>query len=266
MRESRGARIALEAGFLVAVAAVLGIAEVRPLWIVLVMALAWLIVALYEWASWREEPHWASGAPPRYHVPSRPLPPRPPSQELPSFTAYPRPPAARPIPATVNDAPTWIATPEMREELLGRRPEPEPEEIEARVQPQPEPEPEPEPEPAAEPEPRVEEPPEPAPERPAELIAVPSAEPAYELEEPAGWPIDDEDTASDPWTADDLDAGSEQAEVAEGPRRVRHRIDPFDGGSVRRWPWQQAVDTGVLEAELPPLPRHVRLDGEEGEG
>src|SRR3982751_785239 len=113
MPDGRRARIAFEAGFLVAVAAVLGVARVEPAWIVLVMLLAWLIVALLEWAAWRDEPHWGSGSPPRYYVPQQPLPPRPPTEELPAFSLYPRPPAPR------EDAPTWIAPAELREQLLG---------------------------------------------------------------------------------------------------------------------------------------------------
>src|SRR5699024_7759524 len=111
--------------------AVLGFAEVRPVWIVVVMTVAWLVVALLEWVAWREEPHWASGSPPRYYVPAEPLPPRPPSEELPAFAAYPRAPAE----PRATEAPTWIATPEMREELLGW-PAPDP-----RAEPEPEPEP-----------------------------------------------------------------------------------------------------------------------------
>src|SRR4051794_31088955 len=77
------------------------------------MTAAWLIVALLEWVAWRDEPHWASGQPPRYYIPAQPVPPRPPTQELPAFSIYPQPAAVR------DDAPTWIATPQMREELLG---------------------------------------------------------------------------------------------------------------------------------------------------
>ena len=94
-------------------AAVLAFADLEPVWIVVVMLVAWAVVALLEWAAWRERPHWASGSPPRYYVPQEPLPPRPPSMELPAFTAYPRPEARE------TESPTWIATPAMRDELLG---------------------------------------------------------------------------------------------------------------------------------------------------
>jgi hypothetical protein len=253
-------RIAFEAAFLVAVAAALGIAETRPAAIVLVMLLAWVIVALFEWVSWREQPHWASGSPPRYHLPQESLPPRPPGLELPSFSVYPRPPVETRVPATVNDAPTWIATPEMREELLGWPAEDVPD---------------PEPEPDAEPAPPVVEPR----ELPAELPAAARVTLAPQPAEPEGWPIDDDDTASDPWTAAELEPESEPrprngevrqaadgaAAVAPGraSRRVRHRIDPFEGPDERRRPWRRRVEVEAAVAELPPLPRHVRLDREE---
>src|SRR3954452_1526134 len=113
MADARWARLALEAGFLLAGAAVLAVADVEPLWIALVMLVAWLIVALLEWAAWHSEAHWASGRPPRYYVPQQPLPPRPPTRELPPFTRYPRPQPRE------SEAPTWIAPPELREEVLG---------------------------------------------------------------------------------------------------------------------------------------------------
>src|SRR6185436_7517607 len=108
MPDGRGARIALEVAFLAVVTAVLVAAQVEPLWVVVVMLLAWLLVALLEWVAWRDEPHWASGQPPRYYVPQQPLPPRPPTQELPVFSLYPR---------AGTDAPTWIAPVEVREQL-----------------------------------------------------------------------------------------------------------------------------------------------------
>jgi hypothetical protein len=244
MPDGRGARIALEAGFLFVVATVLGVARVEPVWIVLVMLLAWVIVALLEWAAWREEPHWASGQPPRYYVPEQVLPPRPPTQELPAFSLYPQPPSPTLL---RDDAPTWIATPELRQELLVEAafvaaepeengwepgwpvvhdPETDPwvvEELPEVVEPEPvdlepvaaEPEvvaavPEPEPEPVPVPQPA--------------LVVAPAAEPApREL------------------------------------RLARHRLDPFAEESTRRRPWQRRADDPPADAELPSLPRHMRL-------
>lgn len=49
-----GLRFALEAAFLVALAVAAGFAELSPTTIVLVMAGAWLLVAVIEWLAWRE--------------------------------------------------------------------------------------------------------------------------------------------------------------------------------------------------------------------
>jgi hypothetical protein len=51
-----GLRFALEAGFLIALAVVAGLAELSPTTIVLVMGAAWLLVAVIEWLAWREAP------------------------------------------------------------------------------------------------------------------------------------------------------------------------------------------------------------------
>jgi hypothetical protein len=51
-----GLRFALEAAFLIAVAVAAGLAELSPTTIVLVMAAAWLLVAVIEWLAWREGP------------------------------------------------------------------------------------------------------------------------------------------------------------------------------------------------------------------
>jgi hypothetical protein len=119
------------------------------------MLLGWIIVAALEWAAWRGEPHFGSGLPPRYYVPSVNLPPAQPLEQV-AVGGYPD--------ASRDEAPTWIAPAALRAEVLGEWPsavrvsEPEPE-------PKPEAEPEPEPvplppvsfEPEAEPEPQVEE-------------------------------------------------------------------------------------------------------------
>src|SRR4051794_36211435 len=139
MADARWARLALEVGFLLAVAAILAAADVEPVWIAVIMLIAWVIVALLEWAAWHGEAHWASGRPPRYYVPPQPQPPRPPTRELPPFTRYPRAstpprpprpprPPTRELPPFTrypraepreSEAPTWIAPPELREEVLG---------------------------------------------------------------------------------------------------------------------------------------------------
>ncbi len=76
------------------------------------MFLGWVIVASLEWAAWRGEPHYGSGLPPRYYVPRLNLPPPQPLEQV--ATGYPE--AAR------DEAPTWIASAALREEMLGEWP------------------------------------------------------------------------------------------------------------------------------------------------
>ena len=65
----------LEVLFLAGVAAALTIADLRPAAVIVLMAVAWVIVALLEWAAWLGEPHYGRGLPPRYYVPHVALPP-----------------------------------------------------------------------------------------------------------------------------------------------------------------------------------------------
>jgi len=51
-------RLILETAFLVAAAAVCALAELDAVWIVIVMAGAWLIVALSEWAAFAKQRRW----------------------------------------------------------------------------------------------------------------------------------------------------------------------------------------------------------------
>lgn len=53
-----GPRFALEAGFLIAVAVAAGFAELSATAIVVVMAVAWLLVCLFELAVWAEGPRF----------------------------------------------------------------------------------------------------------------------------------------------------------------------------------------------------------------
>jgi hypothetical protein len=112
MIDHRGSRFALEVVFLIALAAVLAVATVRPLVIVGVMALGWVLVAAVEWAVWRGQPHFGSGLPPRYYVPRLSLPP---AQVLEQVRAgYPE--------SQRDEAPTWIASAALRAEVLGEWP------------------------------------------------------------------------------------------------------------------------------------------------
>jgi hypothetical protein len=53
-----GPRFALEAGFLIAVAIAAGVAELSATTILVVMAVAWLLVCLFELAVWAEGPRF----------------------------------------------------------------------------------------------------------------------------------------------------------------------------------------------------------------
>jgi hypothetical protein len=53
-----GPRFALEVAFLIALAIGAGIAELSATWIVVIMALAWLVICLFELALWAEGPRF----------------------------------------------------------------------------------------------------------------------------------------------------------------------------------------------------------------
>jgi hypothetical protein len=112
MTERRGSRFLFEVLFLVALATALTLAHLDALEIGLVMLVGWVIVAALEWAAWRGEPHYGSGLPPRYYVPSVNLPPAQPLEQV--AAGYPD--------ATRDEAPTWIAPASLRAEMLGEWP------------------------------------------------------------------------------------------------------------------------------------------------
>ena len=60
MPEGLGPRFALEAGFLIAVAIAAGVAQLSATAIVVIMAVAWLLVCLFELAVWAEGPRFPS--------------------------------------------------------------------------------------------------------------------------------------------------------------------------------------------------------------
>ena len=82
----------LEAGFLILLAVVVGLAELSPALIVLVMAVGWLLVALIEYFAWRQSPGFATVQ--RYAV-AEAAPAAPVAQEM---VEDPAPPPAPPTP------------------------------------------------------------------------------------------------------------------------------------------------------------------------
>ncbi len=126
MSDRRGSRFALEVLFLGALAVGLALARLEALEIAGVMLLGWVIVAVIEWAAWRGEPHYGAGLPPRYYVPQINLPPAQPLEQV--AAGYPE---ARGYQAQRDEAPTWIATAALREEMLGGWPVAEPQAAES---------------------------------------------------------------------------------------------------------------------------------------
>lgn len=108
MTDRRGSRFLLEVLFLLALTVALTLANLRPLEIAGIMLVGWVIVAVLEWVAWREQPHYGSGLPPRYYVPQVSLPP-----------ARPLEPVSAGHPEARDEAPTWIASPALRAEMLG---------------------------------------------------------------------------------------------------------------------------------------------------
>jgi hypothetical protein len=105
----RASRFLIEVVFLVALAAAITVAELRAVVIAGVMALGWVLVAGVEWAVWRDQPHYGSGLPPRWYVPRIDLPPARPLESV--VAGYPH--------GRRDEAPTWIAPAELREQVLG---------------------------------------------------------------------------------------------------------------------------------------------------
>jgi hypothetical protein len=84
-----GLRFVLEAGFLIAVAIAAGVAELSATAIVAVMAVAWLLVCLFELAIWSEGPRFPT------FVRERPVEEAEPAAPASESEAPPEPVAAR---------------------------------------------------------------------------------------------------------------------------------------------------------------------------
>ncbi len=102
MARRRVWRFAVEAAFLAAVAALVTVADLHPVAVIALMALAWVVVALFEWAAWLDEPHYGRGLPPRFYVPQVALPPPRPVEQ---------PRSSYPMPSRREDEPTVVASP-----------------------------------------------------------------------------------------------------------------------------------------------------------
>jgi len=111
-----GPRFALEAGFLILLAVVLGFADLSPLLIILIMALAWVLVSMIEYFAWRQGPRF----PTRYAAAVGP--------PLEQGELLVEEPAAPPPPPPVPPPP---AAPPMEEETMVRSSSDEPRKPEA---------------------------------------------------------------------------------------------------------------------------------------
>jgi hypothetical protein len=263
MTDRRGSRFVLEVLFLLALTAALTLANVGPLEIAGIMLVGWVIVAVLEWVAWRDEPHYGSGLPPRYYVPQVSLPP-----------AQPLEPVAAGYPEARDEAPTWIASPALRAEMLGEWPVAAPAvatpPASEAAAPEPEPDPwtraeelpaaplgelEPEPEPPPEPHPvtAVVEPP-PAFIPPPVSVAVPARPVAAAEPEPdAATP---EDVAPEPTTEEH--EPSLEVELARSVQGVaRYSLDPLgDPQPRRRFGRGNAPEPDAVE--VPARPEGVR--------
>ena len=117
MPTALGPRFVLEAGFLVLLALVVGLADLDPVLIVLVMLVGWILVSLIEYFAWRQaqavimrgfEPAFAGAAVNELAVdeapPPPPLPPPPP------------PPPAPPPPSPPPEEETAVTPPAPEEQ------------------------------------------------------------------------------------------------------------------------------------------------------
>lgn len=158
-----GPRFLIEAGFLIAVAVVAGIARFGTWTIVVVMACAWLLVAAAEWfaaqSRRRAAPTGASAAPePAVWAEPRRVVAPPPTPQPQQLEPEPAPaPEVMPQPITEprpKPEPEPEPEPESEHEVSQAEPEPEPQQPRVQVVPPPPPEqpsPQPEAEPAREP-------------------------------------------------------------------------------------------------------------------
>jgi hypothetical protein len=150
--EHRALRFVVEALILVAVATAVAVAGLRPLVIAGAMLLAWVLVALLEWALLQGESHFASGLPPRYYVPelTLPAPRQPEPQALDAqapipvasvATGGPEQPAAEPLgdpepsPSPDEGEPLWLEAPPPEIDEAPAQEQPRADEPEERVDP-----------------------------------------------------------------------------------------------------------------------------------
>ena len=122
MQGGIGPRFLLEAGFLIALAVGAGIADLSATTIVVVMAVAWLLVCLFELAVWAEGPRFPAFRRERVLVEDVPPAAEAPLPVEPMAT----PPAAEPVATSPADS---VVEPEQRRGRFWRRSRPAPEPV-----------------------------------------------------------------------------------------------------------------------------------------
>jgi hypothetical protein len=126
MPAALGPRFVLEAGFLILLAVVVGLADLSPALIILVMAIGWLLVAVIEYIAWRQSPRLVTAS--RYGGVVEEGPPPAPVEER-AVEKVPPPPApeAAPSPPPAEEE-TVVAPPAEAAEEAAGEPQPTPEE------------------------------------------------------------------------------------------------------------------------------------------
>ena len=96
----------LEVIFLAGVAAAVTVADLRTAAVIALMVVALVLVWLFEWIAWLDQPHYGRGLPPRYYVPHVALPPPRPVEQR---HLEQRRPEGFPV-LHPDDAPTFVAS------------------------------------------------------------------------------------------------------------------------------------------------------------
>ena len=107
MRRRGIRRFVLEVIFLAGVAAAVTVADLRTAAVVGLMVVALVLVWLFEWIAWLDQPHYGRGLPPRYYVPHVALPPPRPVEQR--HLEQRRPGGGFPV-LQPEDAPTFVAS------------------------------------------------------------------------------------------------------------------------------------------------------------
>ena len=238
MRRRGIRRFALEVLFLAGVAAALTVADLRTAAVIALMAVALVVVWLFEWIAWLDEPHYGRGLPPRYYVPHVALPPpRPIEQRRGDY------PILEP-----DDAPTFVASTQEWAAAFDEWPvvAGDGEDTALAV-------------------PEAASPVVPLPPPMHELEATVAAEFALDQLDEDGEEYDEEDSEEvleAPPPPREVEAARDLPPLVLEPRAqttVEHHVDPLAGGGRRRFRRRRAVEHTVEVLDGPPPDRPLPL-------